>query len=88
MNKSKINLVSLIMSRLILLGWIVEMIFITLKLTGTGKVATWGWLWVLSPIFIILAIGVIGATGALVYALFFHDPYKEMRRKAKRHLFK
>ena len=35
---------------------ILGLIFVTLKLAGIGVVATWSWLWVLSPFWIPLAI--------------------------------
>jgi hypothetical protein len=36
-------------------GTILFLIFLTLKLTGLGVVATWSWWWVFSPILIPLA---------------------------------
>lgn len=38
-----------------LLG-ILGLVFVTLKLAGIGVVATWSWVWVLSPFWIPLAI--------------------------------
>lgn len=35
---------------------LLAIVFITLKLAGIGAVATWSWLWVLSPLWIPLAI--------------------------------
>jgi hypothetical protein len=34
------------------LGTILFLIFLVLKLTGVGMVATWSWWWVLSPLWI------------------------------------
>ncbi len=45
---------------------LLTLIFITLKLTETGIVATWSWWWVLSPI--LISIG-IGLTFLLVIAI-------------------
>lgn len=43
------------------LGTIIFLIFLVLKLTGVGIVATWSWLWVTSPLWIPIAIiGIIG----------------------------
>lgn len=47
---------------------ILGLIFVTLKLTGIGVVATWSWLWVLSPFWIPLTI----AFGLVGIALIFH----------------
>jgi hypothetical protein len=38
------------------LGTIVFLIFLTLKLSGLGVVATWSWWWVTSPLWIGFAI--------------------------------
>lgn len=35
---------------------LLAIVFITLKLAGIGAVATWSWLWVLSPLWIPLAV--------------------------------
>jgi hypothetical protein len=35
---------------------LLAIVFITLKLVGVAPVATWSWLWVLSPLWIPLAI--------------------------------
>lgn len=39
-----------------LLPVLVFCVFLTLKLAGIGAVATWGWLWVCSPLWIGLAL--------------------------------
>ena len=38
---------------------LLTIIFIVMKLMGWGMVATWNWLWVLSPLWIGLAISLI-----------------------------
>jgi hypothetical protein len=45
------------------LGGLVFVVFLVLKLAEIGKVATWSWWWVTSPLWIPLGI-------ALVFALF------------------
>ena len=41
-------------------GTILFLIFLTLKLGGWGIVATWGWIWIFSPLWIPLAfIGIL-----------------------------
>jgi len=46
------------------LGGMVFLVFLVLKLTGTGMVANWSWWWVTCPLWIIwaflLGIGIIG----------------------------
>lgn len=46
---------------------ILGLIFVTLKLGGWGVVATWSWLWVLSPFWIPVAfvLGLMGVFGIL-----------------------
>jgi hypothetical protein len=51
-----------------LLG-ILGLIFITLKLSGIGVVATWSWLWVLSPFWIPLAIAFSLIGIAMIFAV-------------------
>ncbi|USV41011.1 transmembrane protein [Xanthomonas phage BUDD] len=41
------------------------LLFIALKMTGTGIVAGWSWWWVLSPLWIPLAI-VVGVWGSII----------------------
>jgi len=46
---------------------LLTIIFIVMKLMGWGMVATWNWLWVLSPLWIGLAISLIfGCIGLLI----------------------
>ena len=47
---------------------ILGLIFVTLKLAGVGVVATWSWIWVLSPFWIPLTIvlGIFLVAGVLV----------------------
>lgn len=45
---------------------ILTIIFVVLKVTGTGAVAHWSWLWVLSPLWIGFALGVTFLVGFLV----------------------
>lgn len=49
------------------LGTIIFLIFLVLKLTGVGMVATWSWWWVLSPIWIPIVV----VLGILLCALVF-----------------
>lgn len=49
------------------LGTILFLIFLVLKLTGVGMVATWSWWWVCSPIWIPIAVVI----GILLCALAF-----------------
>jgi hypothetical protein len=49
------------------LGTILFLIFLVLKLTGVGMVATWSWWWVLSPLWIPIAV----VLGILLCALVF-----------------
>tara|TARA_Y100000114_G_C11764120_1_gene332332 strand:+ start:28855 stop:29058 length:204 start_codon:yes stop_codon:yes gene_type:complete len=46
---------------------ILGLIFVTLKLGGWGVVATWSWIWVLSPFWIPFAfvLGLLGVFGIL-----------------------
>jgi len=39
------------------LGTLIFLIFLTLKLTGTGEVATWSWWWITSPLWLPVVIG-------------------------------
>ena len=45
-------------------GSLLAIVFITLKLVGVTEVATWSWLWVLSPLWLPFAI-VLGIIAAL-----------------------
>lgn len=38
---------------------LLAIVFIALKLAGVGVVATWSWWWVLSPLWIPLALGIL-----------------------------
>ena len=49
------------------LGTILFLIFLVLKLTGVGMVATWSWWWVCSPIWIPIVV----VLGILLCALVF-----------------
>ena len=49
------------------LGTILFLIFLVLKLTGVGMVATWSWWWVLSPLWIPIVV----VLGILLCALAF-----------------
>jgi hypothetical protein len=49
------------------LGTIIFLIFLVLKLTGVGMVATWSWWWVLSPLWIPIVV----VLGILICALAF-----------------
>jgi len=49
------------------LGTIIFLIFLVLKLTGVGMVATWSWWWVLSPLWIPIVV----VLGILLCALVF-----------------
>jgi hypothetical protein len=49
------------------LGTILFLIFLVLKLTGVGSVATWSWWWVLSPLWIPIVV----VLGILLCALAF-----------------
>jgi len=49
------------------LGTILFLIFLVLKLTGVGMVATWSWWWVLSPLWIPIVV----ILGILICALAF-----------------
>lgn len=49
------------------LGTILFLIFLVLKLTGVGMVATWSWWWVLSPLWIPIVV----VLGILICALAF-----------------
>lgn len=55
-------------------GGLLTILFIGLKLSGVMPVASWSWLWVLSPLWLGLAlwaiIVIIGLFFALVLALF------------------
>jgi hypothetical protein len=41
------------------LGGVLFVIFLVLKLAGIGSVANWSWLWVFSPLWIPISIGII-----------------------------
>ena len=50
---------------------LLTIVFIVLKLCGVAPVATWGWIWVLSPLwigflFIMLIIGIIFGIAAII----------------------
>lgn len=51
---------------------ILGLIFVTLKLAEIGAVATWSWLWVLSPFWlplaVVLSIAAVVLIGALIVA--------------------
>ena len=49
------------------LGTVLFLIFLVLKLTGVGMVATWSWWWVLSPLWIPIVV----TLGILICALAF-----------------
>lgn len=49
------------------LGTVLFLIFLVLKLTGVGMVATWSWWWVLSPLWIPIVV----VLGILICALAF-----------------
>lgn len=49
------------------LGTIIFLIFLVLKLTGVGMVATWSWWWVCSPLWIPIVV----VLGILICALAF-----------------
>ena len=49
------------------LGTVLFLIFLVLKLTGVGMVATWSWWWVLSPLWIPIVV----VLGILLCALVF-----------------
>lgn len=50
---------------------LLALLFIGLKLGGIGVVATWSWLWVLSPLWIPFATVLgIGAIALFLYAIF------------------
>ena len=51
-----------------LLAVLLTVLFVGLKLTGTGVVATWSWVWVVSPIWIA---GLLGAAILLFILLIF-----------------
>ena len=57
---------------------LLALIFITLKLTKTGVVATWSWLWVLSPLWIPFVLGMTIIGGILLFA------FLEYRRDKKK----
>ncbi len=49
---------------------LLAILFIGLKLGGVGSVATWSWLWVLSPIWIpLVIIAVIFAIALVIYLI-------------------
>ena len=50
------------------LGTVLFLIFLTLKLTGVGLVATWSWWWVTSPLWIPIALVLGIAVIALILA--------------------
>jgi hypothetical protein len=56
------------------LGTVLFLIFLTMKLTGVGLVATWSWWWVTSPLWIpialVLGISVIALILAGIVQLF------------------
>lgn len=47
---------------------IIFVIFLTLKLTGTGAVAAWSWWWIFSPLWIPLLILVLAAMLASLFS--------------------
>ena len=47
---------------------LLTIVFVVLKLCGIGKVATWSWWWVLSPIWI--SWGLIIIIGIIVYFVY------------------
>jgi len=49
------------------LGTVLFLIFLVLKLTGVGMVATWSWWWILSPLWIPIVV----VLGILICALAF-----------------
>ncbi len=61
------NSVSLNLGPFGLLPVLVFIVFLYLKLAGVGVVATWPWLWVCSPLWIGLAVGL----GLIVFFLGF-----------------
>jgi hypothetical protein len=50
-------------------GTILFLIFLTLKLSGLGVVATWSWWWIFSPIWITLVLAILLA----VFEVFSRD---------------
>jgi hypothetical protein len=50
------------------IGTVLFLIFLTMKLTGVGLVATWSWWWVTSPLWIPIAIVLGIAVIALILA--------------------
>jgi len=56
------------------LGTVLFLIFLTMKLTGVGLVATWSWWWITSPLWIpivlVLGIAVIALILAGIVQLF------------------
>jgi hypothetical protein len=50
------------------LGTVLFLIFLTMKLTGVGLVATWSWWWVTSPLWIPIALVLGIAVIALILA--------------------
>lgn len=65
---------------------LLTVVLVTLKLTGTGQVASWSWLWVLSPMligpaFIALCLALFLVVGAAVVAT---DWYIDTRKPKHR----
>ena len=49
---------------------VLTIIFVVLKLTGVGAIATWSWVWVLSPLWIGFIVWLIlVGIAAILYAL-------------------
>lgn len=70
----------------IALGDALLIVFVVMKLAGIGAVAAWGWWWVLSPLWIPLALVAVLLLFAWVcYVLDDHMTMRKSRKKAKRH---
>lgn len=54
---------------------ILGLIFVTLKLTEIGTVATWSWLWVLSPFWLPFAVvlGIAAVVGLIAITIAYLD---------------
>jgi len=66
---------------------VLGIIFITLKLAGIGAVANWSWLWVLSPFWLPIVVGVLVVVAVLLVILVLAiitqiiDHFADKRRK-------
>jgi len=65
---------------------LLTVVLITLKLTGTGQVASWSWIWVLSPLLIgpALFVAVLVLLALVVGSIFAIDWYMGTRKPKHR----